>query len=317
VTVAKRQTTIAGREILISNPGKVLYPATGFTKRQIIDYYTKVSTVLLPHLKNRALTLKRYPDGVESDYFYEKQCPSYRPRWMRVARVWSKTRQRTIHFCVVNDLPALVWVANLANIELHASLARSKRTEQPTALVFDLDPGPGTQVVDCARVAIWLRRLLDVLILKCFPKTSGSRGLQVYVPLNTPVTFDETKTFAKHVASMIAQARPDKTVITMSRKQRLGKVFIDWSQNDHHKTTVTVYSLRAMNKPTVSTPLRWQEVEQSLTTRSMKPLTFGPKETLKRVRALGDLFEPVLSLKQRLPKDLSLAESAAPRVTTP
>jgi bifunctional non-homologous end joining protein LigD len=313
--VTKSLTRIGRRLVRISNPDKILYPATGFTKGQVIDYYIAIGHVLLPHLKNRALTLKRYPDGVERHYFYEKNCPSYRPPWMQVARVWSKTRQRTIHFCLVNNLAALVWVTNLANIELHTSLARSKRTELPTTLVFDLDPGPGTGIVDCAGIALWLRALLETLKLKCFPKTSGSKGLQVYVPLNTPTTFDETKTFARNLSALIAKARPDKAVIAMSRKQRQNKVFIDWSQNDHHKTTVSAYSLRAMDQPTVSTPIAWKEVQNSLNSPAPNPLSFGPQDALKRVRDLGDLFKPILTLKQRLPKDLSIAESATPRVT--
>ena len=306
-SMTNNRTKIAGRTIIVSNLGKVLYPDTGFTKGQVIDYYMRISEALLPHLRNRALTLKRYPEGVDQDYFYEKQCPSFRPRWMQVARIWSKHRQRTIAFCLVNDLPSLVWVANLANIELHTSLAQRQKTERPTAMVFDLDPGPGTNVIDSAQVALGLRALLAKLKLESFPKTSGSKGLQVYVPLNTSVTFDETKTFARSLASILAGSHPDKVLTQMSKRLRKGKVFIDWSQNDHHKTTVSVYSLRAKAHPSVSTPMTWREVEKGFASGKAEEFTFGPKEALDRVRKRGDLFEPVLKLRQKLPKDLSRA----------
>jgi bifunctional non-homologous end joining protein LigD len=305
---------IGRRKFTVSHSGKVLYPATGFTKGQVIEYYVQISDVLLPHLKNRALTLKRYPNGVDHEFFYQKECPSFRPRWMQVVRIWSKTRRRTVRFCLVNDLPALVWVTNLANIELHASLARRRKTEQPTAMVFDLDPGPGANVVDCAQVALWLRTLLETLKLKSFPKTSGSKGLQLYVPLNTAATFDETKTFSRTLASMVAEVQPQRAVTRMSKRLREGKVLIDWSQNDHHKTTVSVYSLRALEQPAVSTPITWKELEKGLKMRSTKAFSHSPEDALKRVRTLGDLFEPVLTLKQRLPKDLSRAESAKTEV---
>jgi bifunctional non-homologous end joining protein LigD len=300
-------TKIAGRTLIVSNLNKVLYPAAGFTKGQVIDYYMRISEVLLPHLKNRALTLKRYPDGVDHDYFYEKQCPSFRPRWMQVARVWSRHRQRTINFCLVNDLPSLVWVTNLANIELHTSLARRPRTEKPTAMVFDLDPGTGTNILDCALVALDLRALLKNLKLESFPKTSGSKGLQLYVPLNTPVTFDETKTFARSLASIVAQAHPERVVTQMAKRLRHNKVFIDWSQNDHHKTTVSVYSLRAKDQPSVSTPLTWRELETGFKAKDLDQFNFSPAAVLERVRRRGDLFERVLTLRQKLPKDLSPA----------
>lgn len=300
-------TKIAGRTLVVSNLKKVLYPATGFTKGQVIDYYMRISEALLPHLKNRALTLKRYPDGVDHDYFYEKQCPSFRPRWMQVARVWSRHRQRTINYCLVNDLPSLVWVANLANIELHTSLARRPRTEKPTAMVFDLDPGTGTNVLDCARVALDLRALLTNLKLESFPKTSGSKGLQLYVPLNTPVTFDETKTFARSLASIVAQAHRERVLTQMSKRLRNNKVFIDWSQNDHYKTTVSVYSLRAKDRPSVSTPMTWKELERGFKGRNPDQFNFSPAAVLERVRRRGDLFERVLTLRQKLPKDLSRA----------
>jgi bifunctional non-homologous end joining protein LigD len=296
-----------GRTVLsVSNLDKVLYPAMGFTKGQVIDYYQRVSGALLPHLKNRPLTLKRYPDGVRGEFFYEKQCPAFRPKWLDVAPIWSERKQRNITFCLVNDLPSLVWVANLAALELHTSLARGKHPERPTMMVFDLDPGPGTNVLDCAQVSLWLRDLLAKLKLKSFPKTSGSKGLQVYVPLNTAVTFDETKTFSHALARVVAEAHPDRALTEMAKRLRPGKVFIDWSQNDHHKTTVCVYSLRAKEEPSVSTPLSWAEVERGLKSRRPERFVFSPEAVLKRVQKHGDLFEPVLKLKQKLPKKFAV-----------
>ncbi|HEX5223454.1 MAG TPA: non-homologous end-joining DNA ligase [Verrucomicrobiae bacterium] len=300
----QEQTTRIGATTLsLSNLDKVLYPAVEFTKGQVIDYYRRISDVLLPHLKDRPLTLKRYPEGVNGEFFYEKQCPAFRPKWIQVAPLWSRHKQQHISFCLVNDLASLVWVANLADLELHPSLARHQKPEQPTMMVFDLDPGPGTDILDCARVGLWLRDLLAKFKLKSFPKTSGSKGLQVYVPLNTKVTFDETKAFSHAVASIIAEAHPGQTVTKMAKSLRHGKVFIDWSQNDNHKTTVCVYSLRAREQPSVSTPLRWTEVERGLKSGKAGAFFFLTEDVLKRVKRSGDLFEPVLTMKQKLPKE--------------
>ena len=301
----QEQTRIGATTVNLSNLDKVLYPAAEFTKGQVIDYYRRISAVLLPHLKGRALTLKRYPDGVNGDFFYEKQCPAFRPKWIKVAPIWSKHKQKHISFCLVNDLASLVWVANLADLELHTSLARHQKPEQPTMMVFDLDPGPGTDILDCAQVGLWLRDLLAKFKLKSFPKTSGSKGLQVYVPLNTKVTFDETKAFSHALASIIGEAHPDKTVTKMAKQLRQGKVFIDWSQNDDHKTTVCVYSLRAKEQPSVSIPLIWAEVERWFQSRKAESFFFSPQDALNRVKRKGDLFEPVLTLKQKLPKQVA------------
>jgi len=292
--------TINGRTLSLSNLEKVLYPKAGFTKAQVIDYYARVAKVLLPHLKDRALTLKRYPDGVEGEFFYEKRCPSFRPPWVKTAPIWSSRQRERISFCLANDLPSLIWAANLADLELHTSLARYQHPERPTVLVFDLDPGDGVDVVDCAQVALWLREFLANQRLKCFAKTSGSKGLQVYAPLNTPVTFEQTKDFARGAAEWLAAAHPDRIVHRIEKRLRKGKVFIDWSQNDDHKTTVSVYSLRAKERPTVSTPLKWEEVESALA-KAPAGLSFESDEVLKRVEKLGDLFEPVLLMKQKLP----------------
>jgi bifunctional non-homologous end joining protein LigD len=297
---APASITISGRKLSLSNLEKVFYPKARFTKAQVIDYYARVGKVLLPHLKDRPLTLKRYPDGVEGQFFYEKRCPSFRPPWLRTASLWSHHRHERISYCLANDLPSLIWAANLADLELHTSLARYQNPGRPTFMVFDLDPGPLADVMDCAEVALWLRDYLQQQRLDCFVKTSGAKGLQVYVPLNTPVTFEQTKAFARQAAGRLTAAHPERVLDRMEKRLREGKVFIDWSQNDDHKTTVCVYSLRAMETPSVSTPLKWEEVEAALP-RSKTRLLFEAAEVLQRVEKHGDLFAPVLMLKQKLP----------------
>lgn len=295
------EVEIDGRRVTLSHLDKVLYPEDGFTKGQVIEYYRAIAPVLLPHLHQRPLTLKRYPDGVEGHFFYEKRCPSYRPPWVKTAPVWSEHNQDKVPYCVVNDLPTLVWAANLADLELHTSLSRFPQMAQPTMMVFDLDPGAPAGVLECAEVALWLKALFEQLKLQCFPKTSGSKGLQVYVPLNTRVTYDATKAFARAVAQLLEKQHPRKVVSNMRKNLRKGKVFIDWSQNDDHKTTVCVYSLRARERPTVSTPLHWGELEHALRKRAPDSLVFEHDEVLARVAREGDLFKPVLTLKQKLP----------------
>jgi bifunctional non-homologous end joining protein LigD len=291
---------IGRHEVEVSSLDKVLYPATGFTKGDVINYYLHIAPVLLPHLKERALTMKRYPDGVEKFFFYEKHCPAHRPKWLRTVQVASKRNQGDIPYCVIDSLPALVWAANLADLELHVSLARARALQRPTALVFDLDPGEGTTLLDCGRVALEIRRRLDAAGLQCFPKTSGSKGLQVYAPLNTAVTFDRTKEVARALAESLAADFPDTIVANMRKELRKKKVFIDWSQNDDHKTTVCAYSLRGTPRPSVSTPVAWKEIEAALKKKKTDLLRFGPEDVLERVKRQGDLFEPVLTLKQRL-----------------
>lgn len=295
------QLEVAGRKLSVSNLDKVLYPKAGFTKGEVIDYYVKVSGVLLPHLKDRPLTLKRYPNGVEKEFFYEKRCPSFRPSWVKTAPVWSDTNRATIRYCLANDLPSLVWAANLADLELHTSLARYQKLDRPTVMVFDLDPGPGTDIIDCADIGLALRELLRRQSLDCFAKTSGSKGLQLYVPLNTATTFDQTKACARAIAEQIVRQMPEKAVSQMAKRLRDKKVFIDWVQNDDHKTTVCVYSLRAKAHPTVSTPVKWSEVEQAAKSRRAADLEFEAGEVVKRIKKFGDLFAPVLKLKQKLP----------------
>ena len=298
---SRTNVTINGRTLTLSNLGKVLYPKAGFTKSQVIDYYARVARFLLPHLHDRPLTLKRYPDGVEGFHFYEKRCPSFRPDWLKTAPIWSERKKEKISFCLANDLPSLIWAANLADLELHTSLARYQQPGRPTVLVFDLDPGPGVDVLDCAEVALWLREFLLKRRLESFPKTSGSKGLQVYAPLNTPATFEQTKAFARHVADQLTLAHPKRVIQRMEKRLRTDRIFIDWSQNDSHKTTICVYSLRAMERPTVSTPLTWDEVSNAASRTSGFRPSFETEQVLQRIETMGDLFEPVLKMKQKLP----------------
>lgn len=289
---------VGGRKVDVTNLNKVFYPKTGFTKGQVIDYYIKISPVLLPHLKNRPISLKRYPDGVEGFFFYEKRCPEHRPKWMKTIKA-GRSDGGVINYCAMNDLPALVWAANLADLELHTFLHRAPAMARPTSLVFDLDPGPPAGIGACCEVGLLIKALFEGFGLESFPKTSGSKGLQVYVPLNTPVSYDRTKAFARGVAGLLEREFPELVVSRMRKSLRKGKVFVDWSQNDDKKTTVTVYSLRAKDRPTVSTPVRWKEVTSAL--KDQNALSFEVDEVLKRVSRSGDLFEPVLSLKQKLP----------------
>jgi bifunctional non-homologous end joining protein LigD len=293
---------VEGRTLKLSNLDKVLYPAVDFTKGQVIDYYTRVAPALLAHLGGRALTLKRYPNGVEAHFFYEKNCPKHRPDWVGTVTVYSAQNKADMDYCRIDDLPGVVWVANLASLELHTSLASADDVGCPTAVVFDLDPGAPASVVECARVARLLRDTLDGLGLQCFPKTSGSKGLQVYAPLNTPgVIFDDTKSFAHGLAKHLESENPDLVVSVMAKDQRKGKVFIDWSQNDFSKTTVCAYSLRARDRPTVSTPLRWEEVDAIAESGDPDMAVFDAPAVLERVQKHGDLFAPVAELKQSLP----------------
>jgi len=296
----KTQIEVDGTTLEVSNLDKVFYPKTGFTKGQTIDYYVRVSRVLLPHLKDRPITLKRYPEGVDGLFFYEKQCPPYRPEWVSTARV-PRRNGGNINYCLVNNLAALVWAANLADLELHVFLHRAPKIMQPTALAFDLDPGAPADIVDCCNVARLLKTLFDKLKLKSFPKTSGSKGLQVFVPLNTAVTYEKTKAFAHAIASALEKQFPQAIVSNMQKALRKGKVFVDWSQNDDHKTTVCVYSMRAKERPLASTPLTWEEVDTAWKKKDANRLMFEPDDVLKRVEKNGDLFAPVLELKQKLP----------------
>jgi bifunctional non-homologous end joining protein LigD len=302
---------IQGRHLKLSNLEKVLYPATGFTKQQVIDYYARIAPAILPHLVGRALTRKRYPDGVDGEPFYEKNAPKYRPEWVKTAPIWSEGNRRTVYYVLANDLATLVWLANLAALELHPSLALAKDITCPTEMVFDLDPGPPANIVQCCQVGLWLREIFEHFGLKSFPKTSGSKGLQLYVPLNTPTTYDATKTFAHALAQLLEHEHPETVVSDMKKTLRAGKVFVDWSQNDEHKTTVAVYSLRAREHPTVSTPVTWEDVERAFKKKDASRLVFEAPQVVSRFEKLGDLFEPVLTLKQRLPDLKARAGTAA------
>jgi bifunctional non-homologous end joining protein LigD len=301
---SNRVVEVDGRELTLTNLDKVLYPTPGFTKGEVVDYYAKVAPALIPHLAGRAVTMRRFPEGVDDldAAFFEKRCPKHRPRWVRTARVEAGPRAGMIDFCVCDSLPTLVWMAQLAAIELHPSLSLSRAPMRPTVLVFDLDPGPPADVVDCCRVGLRLRELFDHLGLACFPKTSGSKGLQVYVPLNGKATYEVTKPFAKAIAQLLEKQTPDRVVSKMKKVEREGKVFVDWSQNHQRKTTVAVYSLRARERPTVATPLAWEEVEAAARSGDGSKLVFEAGDVLDRVESKGDLFAPVLELKQELPE---------------
>jgi bifunctional non-homologous end joining protein LigD len=285
---------VEGKEVRLSNPRKVLYPKTGFTKRDLVEYHAAIAPVLLPHLRDRPLTLKRYPNGVEGQFFYEKNAPSHRPGWVAVT-----PKLHDIEFVLAQDTATLVWLANLADIELHTSLAHAADYTRPTMVVFDLDPGPGTSIVECCEVGLLLEGMFSGLGLRTFAKTSGSKGLQVYAPLNDPeITYEHTKPFAKAVAETLEQGRPELIVSRMTRTLRKGKVLVDWSQNDRHKTTVNVYSPRAKERPTVSTPVSWDEVRAC---REESDLVFDTAQVIERVGDQGDLFAETLTLTQQLP----------------
>jgi bifunctional non-homologous end joining protein LigD len=304
---AKQSLDINGTKVDVTNLKKVFYPKPGFTKGDVIDYYVRISPVLLPHLKERPITLKRYPDGVEGFFFYEKKCPAHRPKWIKTTKV-SKSEGGEINYCVINDLPSLVWAANLADLELHTFLHQAPSIGRPTTIAFDLDPGPPADIVLCCKVGLWLKSVFEALQMESFAKTSGSKGLQVYVPINSAATYDRTKAFAHAVAELLESQSPETVVSKMQKSLRRGKVLVDWSQNDDHKTTVNVYSLRAKDYPTVSTPVTWEEVDAVVRKRKASDLSFESKEVLKRVQKMGDLFAPVLHLKQKLPA-LSVIES--------
>ena len=285
-----------GRRLKLTNWDKILYPATGFTKGQLIAYYARIAPAVVPHLRDRPLTLKRYPNGVESQYFYEKQSPSHRPDWVATEAISG------IDYTLAQDRATLVWLANLADIELHTSLSLAGKPERPTMLVFDLDPGAPATIVECCQVALVLRGLFEQLGLQMLAKTSGSKGMQVYVPLNTDTDYARTKPFARRIAELLEQRIPELVVSRMTKRLRPGKVLVDWSQNDVHKTTVNVYSVRARERPTVSTPVSWDEVGQCLTDGDPALLVFDTDQVLRRLEESGDLFAPLLSLKQELPR---------------
>jgi bifunctional non-homologous end joining protein LigD len=318
---SKKQITVGRRRLAVSNLDKVLYPAHKFTKADVINYYVQVSKYLLPHLRNRPVTLKRFPDGVFGESFYEKDAPAFTPPWVKTIPVPRlETAGPDIRYIAINDLPTLVWVASLANLEIHPFLHRAPRLDRPTSMVFDCDPGEGANILDCARVALMLREVLDELGLESYAKVSGSKGLQVYVPLNSAITYEETQPLAKALAELLAQREPKLIVSEMAKRLRTKRVFIDWSQNAQYKTTVSVYSLRAKTyKPYVSLPVTWQEVEAALTARDVDALFFTPEDALERLDQFGDLFKQVLTLKQTLPAEIRrhLTQPRVPKSSKP
>jgi bifunctional non-homologous end joining protein LigD len=286
----------------VTNLDKVLYPEAGFSKGEVIDYYARIAPVMLPHLAGRPVTLIRYPNGVDGKHFYEKRCPPHHPDWVKTVEVWAGDRAGNIDFTLVEERATLVWLAQLAALELHPSLSLAADIDRPTVLAFDLDPGPPATIVECCRVALLLRELFGKFDLECFPKSSGSKGMQVYLPLNGDAKYEATKPYARAVAQALERSEPELVVSRMTKSLREGKVFVDWSQNTASKTTVAPYSLRARERPTASTPLSWEEVEEALEVGDPDCLRFEAHEVLERVDELGDLFAPVLELEQDLPE---------------
>lgn len=294
---ARVEVAIGDRTLSLSNLDKIMYPETGFTKSQVIDYYARVAPAMLPHIRDRCMTLRRWPDGVDGPSFFNKRCPSHRPDWVDVA-IGPGDRDGLIEYCRVDEPAALVWTANLAAIELHAPMAKAADLDHPTIMVFDLDPGPPAAMAECCQVALDLNEVMRSVDLEAFPKTSGNKGLQVYVPLNSPHDHAQTSAFALAVGQLLAKQQPDRVLVEMTKSLRTGRVFLDWSQNSHHKTTIAAYSLRARVEPTVSTPVTWDEVTDGA---SGHELSFDSATVLDRVEAMGDLFAPVEQLVQQLP----------------
>ena len=300
---------VEGRTLTLSNLDKVLYPEVGFTKAEVIDYYTRIAPYLIPHVANRPLTFKRYPDGVDGKFFFEKNAPSHTPEWVpriTLPSPGSTKNRSTINYAVMNELPTVVWAANLAALEFHVPMwqvnlrARTdaNKTRNAVLMVFDLDPGPPATIVECCEVAKHVRTVLDDDGLASYPKTSGSKGLQLYVPLDAKKPWEDVHTYARELAQRLEKEQPDLVVWNMKKEVRTGKVLVDWSQNNSAKTTIAVYSLRARPAPTVSTPVTWDEVEAC---GDAADLRFTSADVLRRVDEHGDLFEPCLRGGQRLP----------------
>jgi bifunctional non-homologous end joining protein LigD len=298
-----QEVTVGRRKLKLTNLDKVLYPKTKTTKAEVIDYYARIADAILPHLRGRPLTLRRFPEGVGNPRasFFEKNCPKHRPEWVKTTPIYVDRRAGEIDFCLCENRPTLIWMAQLAALELHPSLSKAPRMEQPTVLAFDLDPGAPAGLVDCCKIALRVREIFSAFDLELFPKVSGGKGLQVYIPLNTKITYEQTGPFAKAVAQLLEKQTPKEVVSKMAKAERRGKVFVDWSQNHQKKTTIGVYSLRARELPTASIPLGWREVERAAKSGEAENLRFEIPDAIERVQKEGDLFEPVLKLKQRLP----------------
>jgi bifunctional non-homologous end joining protein LigD len=291
-------TEVDGRQLSLSNLDKVLYPS-GFTKGEVIDYHLRIAPVMVPHLRGRGLTFKRFPNGTDAQGFFEKRCPNHRPEWVPVA-LGPGDRRGGVEYCRIEETAALVWAGNMAALELHAPMALAEDLDTPRALVFDFDPGPKTDIGDCCAIAIEVREVLAAVDLEGCCKTSGSKGLQLYVPLNTAgVTHERAANFALAVGQVLERQLPKRVTTTMAKDARPGKIFVDWSQNAFHKTTIAPYSLRARPEPTVSTPVSWDEVEACA--ENELELRFEAGDVLDRVAEHGDLFERVLTVEQQLP----------------
>jgi bifunctional non-homologous end joining protein LigD len=295
---AGQVVTVGDRTLSLTNLDKVLYPATGTTKGEVIEYYARIAPVMLAHLAGRGVTFNRFPNGVDAPGFFEKRCNQHRPAWVPTT-AGPGDHNGTIQYCVIDEPAALVWAANLAALEIHAPMARGEDLESPTMVVFDFDPGPPAGMQQCARTALAVREVLGAVELQGWAKTSGSKGLQLYVPLNTRSTHDDAAAFALAVGQLLERQHPEQVLTAMTKAERKGKVFIDWSQNVRHKTTIAVYSLRARPAPTVSTPVSWAEVEAAAD--GATELRFDWRTVLARVDEHGDLFAPVLTEEQELP----------------
>jgi bifunctional non-homologous end joining protein LigD len=296
---------VGGRRLAIRHLDRVLFPRMGTTKADVLGYYARIAEHMLPHLRERLLHMHRYPEGVEGPRFWQKGCPEHRPAWMPTAPVWSRDKGRFIEYCVVNELAGLLWAVNLGSIELHTSLHLRGCLHRPTVLAFDLDPGEGAGILECCEVALRLRELFDGLRLQCHAKTSGSKGIQVYVPLNTEISYDLTKPASRRIAELLELQTPGRVVSRMAKALRRGKVLVDWSQNTEHKSMVCAYSVRAKQRPTVSTPLRWEEIEDAHGAGDPSALHFEMEDVLDRVATYGDLFAPVLECRQDLAGQLA------------
>ena len=311
--IRKQQIEVDGREVTISNLDKVFFPGSGFTKGQVIKFYSDIADAILPHLRDRPLTLKRYPDGINAEHFYEKNAPKHTPSWVERFAVPRSEGGSDIHYVLCNDRATLVWATNLGDLEKHVLLARAPELNCPTSVVFDLDPGDGADILDCGDIALHLKKVFDGLKLNSFVKVSGSKGLHLSVPLNTKVTYEETQPFAKTIAELVTQQLPDRVVSEMAKTLRRGKVLIDWSQNSDFKTTVCVYAMRAREGgPFISMPVTWEELAKAVKSKKSAALFFTPAAAVKRIKKLGDLFAPVLKLKQKLPASFTKALAAGP-----
>jgi bifunctional non-homologous end joining protein LigD len=292
---------IEGRDLELSNLDKVMYPAAGFTKGEVIDYYTRIAPVMLPHLADRAVTRIRFPNGVDGLHFFEKNKPAGTPDWVRLATLpvpGSTMSRETIDFVVVDDLPTLVWLANLAALELHTPQWRVGA--DPDLLVVDLDPGAPAGLRECCAVAVLMRDRLAADGVAAYPKTSGKKGMQLCCPISGSQGAEVVSAYAKKVAEELQAMVPGSITARMAKAVRPGKIFIDWSQNNAAKTTVTPYSLRAQELPTVSTPLTWDEVE-AVGTGAEEPRHYRPGEVLDRVAEHGDLLADLLTPGPEVP----------------